>query len=207
MKMRYLFFFSLALALSAPLAAQDLMDKLADATCTCITQKDVDNMDAEMLQMQLGFCIMEAVSKYNDEFQKAYGQMDPTDAAAMSSLGEQIGMKMAFKCPAVLMKVAAVETQVEVRSAAPAATETLSGTVKAIEDEGGFAQITVLDEAGRTHKLLWLRYFKGDTRFINEPGKVVNAKVRVKYENVEVYSPKAKEYFNRKEIRELEFLR
>jgi hypothetical protein len=205
--MRYLFLFFLALALSAPLAAQDLMDKLADATCACINKKDVDNMDSEMLQMQLGFCIMEAVSKHNDEFQKAYGQMDPTDAAAMSSLGEQIGMKMAFKCPAVLMKVAAIETQVEVRPAAPAATEALSGTVKAIEDEGGFGQITVLDESGRTHKLLWLRYFKGDTRFINEPGKVVNAKVRVKYENVEVYSPKAKEYFNRKEIREVEFLR
>lgn len=207
MKLNFLLSLILAAGLSLPVAAQSLMDKLADEACACISKKDVDNMDSEMLQMQLGLCIMEAVSKHEAEFQKEYGEMDPSNAEAMSSLGEQIGMKMAFKCPAILMKVAAIETQVEVKPLAAAQVEELTGTLKAIDSSGEFAQITVLDDAGRTHKLLWLRYFKGDTRLINEPSKVINAKVRLKYENVEAYSPKAKEYFNRKEIRELEFLR
>lgn len=192
----------LATLASLPLAAQDLMDKLADASCECISKQDTDNMAQEQLQMQLGFCIMEAVGKYPEEFQKEYGNLNPADQAAMNKLGEQIGMKMAFKCPTVLMKVADVQTQMQ---AAPAALQVFTGTVKAIDGEE-FATVTLIDEQGRSHKLLWLRYFKGSERFINEPSKVVGSKVQVKVESVEYYSPKAKEYFGRKEIREVEFL-
>ncbi len=203
MKIKVFFpLFLLATLSGLSLSAQDLMDKLADASCECISRQDVDNMTQEQLQMQLGFCIMEAVGKYPEEFQKEYGNLNPSDQAAMNKLGEQIGMKMAFKCPTVLMKVADVQTQVQT---APAALQVLTGTVKSIEGEE-FATVTLTDEQGRSHKLLWLRYFKGSERFINEPSKVVGSKVQVKVESVEYYSPKAKEYFGRKEIREVEFL-
>lgn len=186
-----------------PLAAQGVVDKLADASCECISKKDVDNMSQEQLQMQLGFCIMEAIGKYPEEFQKEFGDFDPSDQAAMNKIAEQIGMKMAFKCPAVLMKVADVQTQVQ---AAPAAMEVLTGTIKSIDGEE-LATVTLTDEQGRSHKLLWLQYFKGSERFISEPSKVVGSKVRVKVEAVEYYYPRVKEYFGRKEIREVEFLK
>lgn len=203
MKMKAIFsIILLATFASLPLAAQDLMDKLADASCECISRQDVDNMSQEQLQIQLGFCIMEAVGKYPEEFQKAYGDLNPSDQAAMNKLGEQIGMKMAFKCPTVLMKVADVQTQVQ---SAPAALQVLTGTIKGIEGDE-FATVTLADEQGRMHKLLWLRYFKGSERFISEPAKVIGAKVQVKVESVEYYSPKAKDYYGRKEIREVEFL-
>ncbi len=205
MTMKRIFAFALVLSLALPLSAQDLMDKLADSACACISKKDVEKMGSEELQMQLGFCIMEAVGNNAEAFQKEYGGLDPTDTEAMTKLGEQIGMKMAFRCPTVMMKVATVTTEV-VSAPAPAVTEELTGTVKAIEGDE-IAQIVVVDEAGRTHKLLWLRYFKGDSRFISEPGKVAGSKVRVKFETIDAYSPKAREYFGRKEIREVEFLK
>lgn len=191
--------------LCLPLAAQDLMDKLADEACTCISKKDVEKMDSEQLQIQLGFCIMESVGNHADEFQKQFGDLNPSDSEAMTKLGEQIGMKMAFKCPTVLMKMATVQTEVTTIPA-PAMMEELTGTVKAIDGDE-IAQVTVVDEAGRTHKLLWLRYFKGSDRFISEPGKVVGSKVKVTFETIEAYSPKAREYYDRKEIREVEFLK
>ena len=65
MKMKAIFsIILLATFASLPLAAQDLMDKLADASCECISRQDVDNMSQEQLQIQLGICIMEAVGKY-----------------------------------------------------------------------------------------------------------------------------------------------
>ena len=204
MKMKTFFsFFFLAALTSLPLAAQDLMDKLADASCDCISKQDVDNMTQEQLQVQLGFCIMEAVGKYPDEFQKEFGNLNPGDQAAMNKLGEQIGMKMAFKCPTVLMKVADVQTQMQ---AAPAALQVITGTVKSVDGEE-FATVTITDEQGRSQKLLWLRYFKGSERFVSEPAKVIGSKVQVKVESVEYYSPKAKDYYGRKEIREVEFLK
>ena len=68
------------------------------------------------------------------------------------------------------------------------------------------ALVTLTDEQGRAHKLRWLRYVKGSERFVSEPSKVIGSKVRVKVESVEYYSPKAKDYYGRKEIREVEFL-
>ena len=95
------------MVLAQPLIAQEaLLDKLADAACACITKKDTDSMSNEDLQMQLGFCIMEAVGANQAAFEKEYGALDPSDQSAMSKLGEQIGMKMAFKCPNVIMRMA-----------------------------------------------------------------------------------------------------
>ena len=51
------------------------------------------------------------------------------------------------------------------------------------------------------------RYHKSSERFISEPSKVIGSKVQVKVESVEYYSPKAKDYYGRKEIREVEFLK
>ncbi|MCO6493475.1 MAG: hypothetical protein J5I98_33955 [Phaeodactylibacter sp.] len=203
--MKAVFSFILFAALSGlPLSAQDLLDKLADESCDCISKQDVDNMSKEQMQMQLSLCMMEAVGKYPEAFQKEFGNLNPSDQAAMNKFAEQIGMKMAFKCPAVLMKVADVQTQAQ---AAPAATlQVLTGTIKAIDGEE-FATVTLTDEQGRAHKLLWLRYFKGSERFVSEPSKVIGSKVQVKVESVEYYSPKAKDYYGRKEIREVAFLK
>jgi S1-C subfamily serine protease len=40
-----------------------------------------------------------AVGDNQAAFEKEYGQLDPSNQSAMTRLGEQIGMKMAFKCP------------------------------------------------------------------------------------------------------------
>ena len=195
--------FLLAALASLPLAAQGLIDKLADASCECISKQDVDNMSQEQMQMQLSLCMMEAVGKYPEEFQKEFGDLNPGDQAAMNKFAEQVGMKMVFKCPTVLMKVADVQAQVQ---ATTSTLQVLAGTIKAIDGEE-FATVTLTDEQGRTHKLLWLRYFKGSERFISEPSKVIGSKVQVKVESVEYYSPKAKDYYGRKEIREVKFLK
>jgi hypothetical protein len=195
--------FAAMLLLAAPVSAQDLLDKLADYSCNCLSQKNLDNASTEEIQMQMGFCIMEAVGKYPDEFQKAYGSLDPSDQAAMTKLGEDIGMKMAFKCPNTLMKLAVMETQTTTTSTVTTVS-TLKGTLKAVEGDD-FSQLVIRDEAGRTHKLLWLEYFNGSERLISSPEKAIGRQVTVQYETIECYSPKVNDYINCKAVKEVTY--
>lgn len=183
------------------LSAQDLLDKLAEASCSCISQKSSDNLSSDELQIQMGFCIMEAVGKYPEDFQKQYGNLDFTDQQAMTKLGEDIGMRMAFKCPDVLMKMAAVETETTVTTTT---VSNISGTLRAIEGDD-FSQLVVEDESGRKHKLLWLGYFNGSEQLIEDQSRAIGRRVNVSYETVECYSPKANDYINCKEIKALSF--
>ncbi len=186
-------------AISSPLLAQDIMDKLAEASCECISKKDVDNMSMEDLQMQLGFCIMEAVGTNQEAFQAEYGDIDYTDQAAMTKLGEKIGMKMAFKCPEYIMKMAGGQAP---QGAAPApmnAKMSMEGTLTGIEGEE-VATLVIKEASGRTHKLLWMDYFEGSDQLISNPKALVGKKVSVEYETAEMYSPQMKDYVERKKV-------
>lgn len=191
-----------------PLAGQGIIDKLADTACQCISKKNPDQMSTEDLQMQLGFCIMEAVGNNQEAFQKEYGELDFANQTAMNKLGEDIGMKMAFKCPEVIMRMAATEgpaaPAAPKTSAGGSATGSLSGTIRSIDGEE-VVSVTLVEPSGRTQKLLWLSYFPGSDRLAENPKAAVGAKVQVSYETLEVYSPKAKEYFERKKITGLSF--
>lgn len=187
--------------LAQPMLAQDaLLDKLADTACGCISKKDTDAMSVDDLQMQLGFCIMEAVGANQAAFEKEYGQLDPSDQSAMTKLGEQIGMKMAFKCPNVIMKLAGQQPP-QGMNAAPAAKAkgTVSGSFEGVSGDD-IATITIKEANGRTQKLLWMDYFKGSDALIQNPGSLKGKTVTVEYETIEVYSPQAKEYFDRKKV-------
>ena len=188
------------LALTAS-AQEALLDKLADASCACISKKDTDNMSVDDLQMQLGFCIMEAVGANQAAFEKEYGELNPSDQTAMTKLGEQIGMKMAFKCPNVIMKLAG---QAPPQGASPApssatAKGSVSGTFQGVSGSE-MATITIKEANGRTQKLLWLGYFSGSDQVIESPDALKGKSVTVEFETIEVYSPQAKEYFDRKKI-------
>ncbi|KGE84925.1 MAG: hypothetical protein ACE362_23825 [Phaeodactylibacter xiamenensis] len=177
-----------------------LLDVLADDACHCISKKDIDNMSVDDLQMQLSICLMEAVGANQAAFENQYGELNPSDQAAMTKLGEQIGMKMAFKCPNVIMKLAGQQPP-QGMNAAPAAqaTGTVSGSFEGISGDD-IATITIKEANGRTQKLLWMSYFKGSDALIQNPGSLKGKTVTVEYETIEVYSPQAKEYFDRKKV-------
>ncbi|MEQ8707241.1 MAG: hypothetical protein RIC19_25135 [Phaeodactylibacter sp.] len=195
-------FMLLAPAVNAQKALLDdiLLDVLADDACYCISKKDIDNMSVDDLQMQLSICLMEAVGDNQAAFEKQYGELNPSDQSAMTKLGEQIGMKMAFKCPNVIMKLAGQQPP-QSMNAAPTAKSAgaVSGTFEGVSGDD-IATITIKEANGRSQKLLWMGYFKGSDQLIENPGSLKGKKVMVEYETIEVYSPQAKEYFDRKKV-------
>lgn len=193
-------------AFTLPLTAQtDLVDKLAVQTCECLNKKDVKNLSMEELQTQLGFCMMGAIGQNEAAFKKKYGDVSFTDQTTMTKVGEEVGTAMVYKCPDVMMNLAQTQMQGQPVATA-AATGEIIGKVKAIEGSE-LAQIVITDESGRAQKFVWFGYFEGSERFISEPLKVIGKKVKVEYREVEAYSPQAKEYYARKEVLSITFLK
>ncbi len=171
-------------------AAQDVYVKIAEETCACISKNDLSKSSKQEIEIQLGLCMLESANNNKLE-------VDMKDNAQMTKLGEAVGLKMAAICPKIftyLIEAKKVkEEQLEI-----------VGKLKSII-EGDFNYVVVKDDAGREQKLIWLRYFKGSDDLMDNVGKLAGKKVRIKYADLECYSPKAKSYVKYKEIVELMF--
>ena len=190
-----------------PLMAQDVLDILAEDACDCISKKDTDKMSMEDLQMQLSMCLMESVGNNQEAFQKQYGDFNPSDQAAMQEFGQQVGMKMVTKCPQVMMKVAGSAQAPPPSAEAPSTGQTkasgsLTGTFQGVSGEH-VAVLTIKEDNGRAQNLLWLGYFEGSDQLIENSAGLKGKTVTVEFETIEVYAPKAKEYFDRKKVTSL----
>ncbi len=208
--MKRILFIALAIFMAGalqPVIAQDVLDILAEDACDCISKKDTDEMSMEDLQMQLSMCLMESVGNNQEAFQKQYGDFNPSDQAAMQEFGQQVGMKMVTKCPQVMMKMAG-NAQAPPQAAPPGSAPSqpagsLTGTFQGVSGDE-VAVLTIKESNGRTQKLLWLDYFKGSDRLMEDPAALKGKTVKVEFETIEVYAPQAKEYFDRKKVISLE---
>lgn len=196
---KQLFGVLIALLSVLPLTAQDLLDAIAQETCDCIGKKDLEGMAQEKINLELGICMMESFSS-RDATEMAKLEVDITDQSSINKFAEKIGIRMAVKCPSTLQKVAATNTVVEQETVVMG---TIEGTIKEVTD-GEFSYIIVEDGSGRSHKLLWLRYFKGSETISSNPESAKGKKAKITYAPIECYSPKAKDYYDQKEIKSLE---
>jgi hypothetical protein len=185
---------------------KDIVDVIAQETCDCVSKKNLESLDQDQINMELGFCIMESLGKHKGEYEDKIN-VDLNDPSSFQKLGEQIGFKMAAICPQTLMKVATVQ-QGAAAAPAPGASQPVSelaGTMKGLQGDD-FQYVVVTEDSGREHKFLWLRYFKGSEKLIEDPKSLMGKKVKVTFATIESYSAKLKDYTNRKEIKGLEVM-
>ncbi len=175
---------------------QEMLDTITQETCDCISGKNLANLNAENLNLVLGTCMIESLGRHESAMKEL--NINLHDADGMRQLGEKVGLRMATICPDILLKIA------ELSQPQPTTDNELLGTiVRTGGEEFGF--VIVRDEQGREHKLLWLRYFKNSEQLIQNPQQVIGKRVRIHYEAIECYTPKEREYFERKEIKRMEF--
>lgn len=139
----------------------------------------------------MGLCLLESAQATGME-------LDMSDAGAMRSLGEKVGMQMAGICPEVFSSFMEDGGGQEEESEMV----TITGKVKSVDD-GDFLTISLKEDSGKEHKLMWLRYFPGSDEFQDDPKKLVGKRVEITYQSLECYQPKAKIYYNNKEITNL----
>lgn len=166
--------------------AQEDYKGIAQETCECIQKKDLSNASKKSIEMALGLCMFEVVQARKIE-------VDMADGEAMRKFGEKVGMQMAPICPEIFAKLAD-----EAEEAAPA-TESVSGTVKSIEEKE-FLFVTLKDQNNKEVRLVWLRHVEGADEFLNDYKKLIGKKVTLTYQNLELFNAKAKGYFGYKEL-------
>ena len=184
------------------LSAQDIMDVFAQETCECISKKNIESLSQEQINLELGFCIMQSLSKHTGEYEEKY-PVNINDPVSFSKFGEQIGFRMAARCPAILQKVATTNGNSGQEANKPVSE--MVGTIKAIRGTD-ISFLVIIDINGRDQTFVWLRYFNGSDLLMDDFDDLIGQKVKITYALVEMYSPKAKDYYNQKEIKGIQLM-
>jgi hypothetical protein len=164
---------------------------MAAETCACIEKRGLDYSKKNDVEMALGLCLLESIQKNKID-------VNISDGEAMGELGEKVGLQMAPICPKVFESFIAAAGEDEGEDEVIE----ITGKVKSIEEKE-FLYVNFKEDSGKEHKLLWLRYFNGSDDFVEDPKKLVGKKATITYRNFECYQPKAKIYYNNKEIIDL----
>ncbi len=178
-------------------AERNLMDSL----CTALGKLDLSKLSTkEEANAAFMDCFLSFSPMLIDVAKEK--NVDITDNDSMHQLGLTIGANMMKQKCVPFMKIAGLMAGSGNKTDA---TGTTQGTVKRVDNKG-FNYIIVTDANGNEKSFLWLRQFAGSEKFAGLPATYVNKKVRIKWQNMEVYLPQAKGYYNVKEITALELL-
>jgi len=181
------------------LQAQDVLDDIASQGCECIGKLDLSGLSQDEKNMKFGLCLMESLGSMDQAKLKELG-IDMSSQTSMQKFGEKIGMRMAAKCPDVMMKIAQMQSETQVKQLSEA-----SGTVKGIAgNELSYIQLD--DGTGDLNSYLWLQRVEGADAFTGNPQALVGKKVKISFESMEIYSPKTKGYSTKKVITAIEII-
>ncbi|OCX51449.1 hypothetical protein BEL04_15595 [Mucilaginibacter sp. PPCGB 2223] len=126
--------------------------------------------------------------------------VDINDRQAMTKVGIDIGANMMKNGCEGFIKVSSILAQDEVDNKGE--TGTTSGVLKRIDNKG-FNYFAITDINKSEKSFIWLREFPGSEKFTNGLGDYAGRKVKIKWDEIEVYLPAAKGYYKVKEIVEL----
>jgi hypothetical protein len=202
----FLFFVSFSfISLAQNKKADALKDKMAQEVCDCISKSNVDFEDQEALKLQLGLCLMQSMGENEKQLVKAGINIENEED--VSRLGEDIGISMATKCPAVFIGFAKQELEEERRlenEAEKIIVQKLTGTISEVE-EGGFVTLIIKDEKGRSHNFLWLEFFENADEVKENYSTLKGKSVSLEYYEKEYYNPKIEDYVKVKVLKKVDF--
>jgi hypothetical protein len=174
--------------------------KLTNTLCDCISKLYLSKINnSEEANKAFMDCFMAQADLLVDLAAERKVEMD--DGDAMNKIGADIGTNLLKqKCDGFLklaVKMADKKGSVAIQST--------TGTFKRI-DAKGFNYIEIADNAGSQKSFLWLREFAGSDKFMGTTTALLNKKLKVSWQEIEVYLPQAKGYYKVKEITAVDFL-
>lgn len=187
--MKRLFFLTLLFTGFSVSRAQTYMDKITEKTCTCLETVS-DTLPQDRMEMQLGLCMIEAAMPYKKQIKKDYGiDLDNIDTEG-EKLGRIIGLQLAGKCPATLIKLT---ERVKEKNSSKEVEKNVKGSVTAIDD-AYFVSFSVRDEQGKVAKYIWLTFVDSPLDMAGSYDRLMGKQVSITYEPMEFFDPKLKEY-------------
>ena len=188
MKKIFFAFIFLMASLCAVSQTRTTKDILLDTLCKCITAKkdELKNASPDKIQQEVMSCFMsdglELLMKYAQE-----KKITMTDQAAMQKLGNEIGMELAKKCPAMMqlaMNSAMGDDKSDGSAGSKIITEVTSeteGTIVSLNTTEFPASIQLKQKNGTVKKVYVVsEFYTDDDNFYNTgylPGKKVVAEI------------------------------
>lgn len=173
------------------------LDEISDLTCECITKKKIKKNAVDKLELELGLCMMDAVSK-------AKVDLSFTDENAMTKLGEQVGLRMAGSCPS-FMELIGVMMDKDPNFLDDEEELTylnFQGKLSKINKDH-FTTLELKADNGKKNTFYWFEYFEGANILKDNSSFLMNKKIKLEYKEVEYYFPKYEEYIKIKVITKL----
>ena len=177
------------------------IDIIGKETCKYFqkNKKELNNLSRNERVAKLGIKMLSLYDKYKEDLKAEGIEVDISDDSSTEAFGQKVGISMANHCMDLLLLLSEdfPDEEDEVSFNVVGKLKSISG------DELSF--VSLKDENGKTQKFVWLNNFEGSDKLINSK-KIKNLKVKLSYINVELYSPKLKEYIVRKQISKIEYL-
>ncbi|MGY4539060.1 hypothetical protein ACVW0P_003486 [Mucilaginibacter sp. UYNi724] len=177
-------------------AVGPIEQKFTTSLCDCLSKLDQTTITtSEEANKAFMECFMAQSDLLVDLAAERNVTMD--DGGAMNKIGADIGANLLKqKCSAFIKLAVKMNDKKKEDAAASLST---SGTFKRI-DSKGFNYIVITDATGSEKSFIWLRQFPGSENFMGLTTKYTGKKLKVTWQEMEVYLPAAKGYYKVKEI-------
>ncbi|GAA4330447.1 hypothetical protein GCM10023149_35640 [Mucilaginibacter gynuensis] len=126
--------------------------------------------------------------------------VEMTDQPALHKLGMSIGVNLMKQQCAPFIKLSSLMAA----QSKTATAQSTTGTFKRIDNKG-FNYI-VVTEGGSEKSFIWLKQFAGSEAFMGVTTKLAGKKLKITWQEIEVYLPQAKGYYKVKEITGIQIL-
>ena len=194
------------ISFSAKSQTDTTMQVFVDSVCKCLSKVDLNTIKNQSdAQAALSGCILNENMNLLMKVAEKRG-VDITDQEGMEKIGKELAIEMMKQnCSAF------VQMSVKMSKAGPVADEEVldvsstTGTLSSVETKE-FCKFNLTDARGKKTSFYWLHHFKNSEKFTDQPSKYVGKKLKVFWQETEVYVPAAKGYYKIKEIKEIQIL-
>jgi len=191
-------FFVSHLTFGQKLSKDELVTKLSEETCSCMSTQEIkkDNLD-----MVLGLCMLKGVNKHQADVDKHFGKDIITNKPVLEKLGEEIGMKLALNCPSFLQLVMDSDENFFEDEESEEVDQQITGVFKK-SYSNNFLTVEIVESTGRKHEFILLHDF--DTAYlITDNVLKSNDEVVITYYVLDLYDVNSKRFMNYKIISDI----
>lgn len=206
MKKHIVVFSLLCCTLPAMSQYDSTMKTFVDSVCKCLTRIDLSGVKTSSeAKAVLGKCFLSGNMDLLMKLAEEKG-VDISSSQAMEKIGQDVGVEL-FKqgCQPFIQLSIRMAKEDAVKEADDVEVDDLTGTLTSIETKE-FTKFIVTETSGKRHTLYWLHHFKNSEKFIDQPSKYIGKKMKIYWQEMEVFVPSAKGYFKIKEIKAIEVL-
>lgn len=91
---------------------KQLVNKLAENSCTCLSDMNLEGLSEQEFQAKFQNCIMKYVMSNIEEIQSAFSSLDESDMMmAMTNLGKEVFSTLLKKCPETISKASGMSVE------------------------------------------------------------------------------------------------